>query len=135
MVRIIRVSITFPPGLLKDFDEVISNVGYESRSKAVQEAVRLFISEKKCLQQGKNTYTGVLLMIYKHETRGLESSLTEIQHHHSNIICSTMHIHISEQDCLEAIAVKGEISKIRKLSDELAIKRGVKVLRKIIVSI
>jgi CopG family nickel-responsive transcriptional regulator len=45
-----------------------------------------------------------------------------------------MHIHISEKDCLEAIAVKGKVSEIRKLSDELATKRGVKTLKTIIAT-
>jgi metal-responsive CopG/Arc/MetJ family transcriptional regulator len=46
-----------------------------------------------------------------------------------------MHIHLGERDCLEAIAVKGEASKVRKLSDELAAKRGVKILKTMIVSV
>jgi len=110
-------------------------MGYESRSKAIQDAVRLFVSERKWLQEEENNQTGILLMVYDHESRGLESELTEAQHHHSSIISSTMHIHIDERDCLEAIAVKGRASEIRKLSNELTIKRGVKILKTMIVSV
>jgi CopG family nickel-responsive transcriptional regulator len=46
-----------------------------------------------------------------------------------------MHIHLGERDCLEAIAVKGKASEIRHLSDELATKRGVKILKAMIVSV
>jgi CopG family nickel-responsive transcriptional regulator len=74
-------------------------------------------------------------MVYDHDARGLETKLTEAQHHHSRLISSTLHIHISERDCLEAIAVKGKTSEIRKLSDELATKNGVKILKTIIVTI
>ena len=135
MAKIIRVGVTFPPELLKDFDEITSKMGYESRSKAVQDAVRLFVSERKWLQEDESNQTGILLMVYDHEVRGLESELTEVQHHHSSLISSTMHIHIGEQDCLEAIAVKGKASEIRKLSNELTTKRGVKILKTIIVSV
>jgi CopG family nickel-responsive transcriptional regulator len=135
MAKIIRVGVTFPPDLLKDLDEIIGKMGYESRSKAVQDAVRLFVSERKWLQEDESNQTGVLLMVYDHEVRGLESELTEVQHHHSSLISSTMHIHIGEQDCLEAIAVKGKASEIRKLSNELTTKRGVKILKTIIVSV
>jgi len=41
MPKIKRVGVTFPPDLLKDFDEVIDAMGYENRSKAVQDAVRM----------------------------------------------------------------------------------------------
>jgi CopG family nickel-responsive transcriptional regulator len=128
MTKIIRVGVTFPPELLKEFDEITKDMGYESRSKAIQDAVRLFVSERKWLKEEKTNQTGVLLMVYNHEVRGLESDLTETQHHHSDLISSTMHIHLNETDCLEAIAVKGKASEIRHLSDELATRKGVKIL-------
>jgi CopG family nickel-responsive transcriptional regulator len=135
MTKIVRVGVTFPPDLLKEFDQITQNMGYESRSKAIQDAVRLFVSERKWLKEEKADQTGVLLMIYDHEVRGLESELTETQHHHSELVSSTMHIHLGEQDCLEAIAVKGKASEIRHLSDELATKKGVKILKPMIVSL
>lgn len=135
MARIIRVGTTFPPELLKDFDEIIGKMGYENRSKAIQDAVRMFVSASKSLQEEKGVRAGVLVMLYDHEVRGLESTLTYIQHHYSDVICSTMHIHISERGCLEAIAVKGEAAKIRKLNNKLATKRGVKILKTMLVSV
>jgi CopG family nickel-responsive transcriptional regulator len=136
MTKITRVGVTFPPELLKEFDAITEKMGYESRSKAIQDAVRLFVSERKWLQAEANTtQTGVLLMVYDHDVRDLERDLTEVQHHHSSLVTSTLHIHIGDQDCLEAIAVKGKASEIRHLSDELATKRGVKILKTVIVSV
>ncbi len=135
MTRIVRVSVTFPPELLRDFDDVISKMGYENRSKAVQDAVRLFVSEKKWLHDERGTQAGVLMMLYDHEVKGLESELTHVQHHYAHIICSTMHIHLSERDCLEAVAVKGDAVEVRRLSDELAAKRGVKLLKTMVISL
>jgi len=135
MTKIVRVGVTFPPELLKDFDEIIRKMGYENRSKAVQDAVRMFVSEKKWLHGERGTQAGVLMLLYDHDVRGLESALTDVQHHYAHIIFSTMHTHLSERDCLEAIAVKGDAAEIRKLSDELAAKRGVKMLKTMVVSV
>ncbi|MDD3791735.1 MAG: nickel-responsive transcriptional regulator NikR [Candidatus Bathyarchaeota archaeon] len=135
MSKIVRVGVTFPPELLNDFDAIIDKMGYESRSKAIQDAVRLFVSERKWLQEADANQTGVILMVYNHETRGLESDLTNSQHHHSDLISSTMHIHLGEHDCLEVIAVKGKGSEIRHLSDDLATRRGVKILKSMIVNV
>ena len=135
MAKITRVGVTFPPELLRDLDAVVSKMGYESRSKAIQDAVTLFVSEKKWLQDEKAEQTGVLLMVYDHEVKGLESELTEVQHDHSAVVSSAMHIHVGERDCLEAIAVKGKASEIRELSNELTTKKGVKILKTMIVSI
>jgi CopG family nickel-responsive transcriptional regulator len=135
MTKIVRVGVTFPPDLLKDFDKLISRMGYENRSKAIQDAVRMFVSEKKWLHEEKGTQAGVLMLLYDHEAKGLGSALTGIQHHYAHIICSTMHIHLSERDCLEAIAIKGDAAEARKLSDELSAKRGVKILKTMVISI
>jgi CopG family nickel-responsive transcriptional regulator len=135
MPKVTRIGVTFPPDLLKDFDEIIGRMGYESRSKAIQDAVRLYVSERKWVKEADAQQTGVLLMVYDHDTRGLESDLTESQHHHGELISSTMHIHLGERDCLEVIAVKGKGSEIRHLSDDLARRRGVKILKSMIVSV
>jgi CopG family nickel-responsive transcriptional regulator len=135
MTKIVRVGVTFPPDLLKDFDDIISKMGYENRSKAVQDAVRMFVSEKRWLQEEKGMRTGVLMMVFDHEARGLESAITHVQHHYADIICSTMHIHLNERDCLEAIAVKGNVVRVRMLGNELAAKRGVKLLKTMVVSV
>jgi CopG family nickel-responsive transcriptional regulator len=134
MTRIVRVGVTFPPELLKDFDEITQRMGYENRSKAVQDAVRLFVSERKWLQEERGGKAGVLLLLYDHEARGLAGALVDVQHRHLDVIFSTMHVHLSETDCLEAIAVRGDVSEIRKLSDELASRRGVKTVRTILVA-
>jgi CopG family transcriptional regulator, nickel-responsive regulator len=136
MTHITRAGVTFPPELLKDFDDIVRKMGYESRSKAIQDAVRLFVSERKWIQQEENTQqTGVVLIVYDHEVRDLEADLTEAQHHHSSLISATLHIHISERDCLEAIAVKGKASEIRHLGDEMATRKGVKILKTVIATI
>jgi CopG family nickel-responsive transcriptional regulator len=136
MNKITRIGVTFPPKLLNDFDEIIGKMGYESRSKAIQDAVRLFVSERTWLQQEANTeQTGVILMVYDHNIRGLESELTDVQHHHSDLVTSTLHVHIGERDCLEAIAVKGKAADLRHLGDELGTRRGVKIIKTVVVDV
>jgi len=135
MSKVTRIGATFPPELLKEFDEIIEKMGYQSRSKALQDVVRLYVSERKWIKEEDTPQTGVILMVYDHDAKGLESGLTETQHEHSKIITSTLHIHISETDCLEAIAVKGKASEIRHLSDELTTRKGVKILKTTIVTI
>ena len=90
-------------------------MGYDSRSKAIQDSVRAFVNEYKWLREQKGTKNGVLVMVYDHETKGLEDNLIDIQHKYSHIICSSMHVHLSKRDCLEIIALKGDANKIKRL--------------------
>ena len=134
MSKIVRVGVTFPPGLLKELDKIIDEMGYESRSKAIQDAVSSFITDQRLLNEQKGKKAGVLVMVYDHDVKGLEDDLIESQHHHRKVINSVLHVHLSDKECLEAVAVKGEAEDIRKLAQELATRKGVKQVRSTIVS-
>jgi CopG family nickel-responsive transcriptional regulator len=105
MTKVTRIGVTFPPELLKELDEISAKTGYRSRSKAIQDAVSLFVSDKKLLRDEEADQTGLLLVVYDHEVKGLQSGLTEVQHDHASIVSSTMRIHVGKRDCLEAVAV------------------------------
>ncbi len=134
MTKIVRVGVTFPPELLKELDETIDEVGYDSRSKAIQDAVTSFITEQRLLRKQKGKKAGVLVMVYDHDIKGLEDDLIEAQHHNRQVICSVLHVHLNEKECLEAVAVKGDAEDIRKLAQELATKKGVKQVRSTIIT-
>jgi CopG family transcriptional regulator, nickel-responsive regulator len=134
MTKIVRVGVTFPPELLKELDEIVEEIGYDSRSKAIQDAVSSFITEQKLLHKEKGKKAGVLVMVYDHDVKGLEDDLIESQHHHRDVINSVLHVHLSDKECLEAVAVKGDAEDIRKLAQELATRKGVKQVRSTIVS-
>ncbi|MCP8323439.1 MAG: nickel-responsive transcriptional regulator NikR [Candidatus Methylarchaceae archaeon HK02M2] len=127
-----RISISIPPDLLEEFDKTIMNLGY-NRSKAIQVAIRNFLTEHKWMHEVKGIVAGALTIIYNHKVKGLEEELTNTQHHHYNIIGSTMHIHLDERNCLEIIAVKGEVKSIRDLAKKLMV-RGVKQIKLSIIS-
>lgn len=59
MKKIVRVGVTFQPELLEGFDETIRKIGYRNRSKAVQDAVRIFVNEQKWQQRESGKQVGV----------------------------------------------------------------------------
>jgi CopG family nickel-responsive transcriptional regulator len=134
MSKIVRVGVTFPPELLKELDETVEEMGYESRSKAIQDAVTSFITEQRLLHKQTGKKAGVLVMVYDHDVKGLEDDLIDAQHHHREVINAVLHVHLSDKECLEAVAVKGDAEDIRELAQELATRKGVKQLRSTIVT-
>ena len=97
MTKIVRVGVTFPPNLLKELDEAIEKMGYDSRSKAIQDAVRSFLTEHRRLQKQKGASAGVLVIAYDHQVKGLKDALIGTQHKLSHLIYSSLHIHLSER--------------------------------------
>ena len=120
-----RFSVSAPQSLVEEFDSVIKKMGYD-RSKAIQAAMRSFLSDYKWMHEVSGTVAGGLVAIYDHDVRGLEENLTDVQHRYHDIISLTTHIHLDERHCLEIIPVKGDARLVKRLSEDIMTKRGVK---------
>jgi len=117
--QVSRISISVPQDLLRSFDEHIQRLGYENRSKAIQDAMRNLITESKWLCETMGNGVGAIAMVYDHGVKGLGEELTAVQHHFEETVCSSMHIHLDQEDCLEIIAVRSKATDIRDLAQEL----------------
>jgi CopG family nickel-responsive transcriptional regulator len=123
-----RFSVSVAPKLLEDFDKAIANMGYE-RSKAIRLAMQNFLTEYRWTTETNKVGVGALIMIYDHETKGLEETLTEIQHEYRRVISATTHIHLDDRNCLEILAIKGDVKTTQSLAKNLMRERGVKQLK------
>jgi metal-responsive CopG/Arc/MetJ family transcriptional regulator len=66
MSKVERTSFSVSPTLLRRFDEVISEMGYEDRSRALQTAMTNFITEYTwSIEKGK-VGVGAILFTYSH---------------------------------------------------------------------
>lgn len=123
-----RTSMSLPPDLLAEFDRSMKKAGYTDRSKAIQIALHSFIDENNWNLEGKNG-AGTITLLYDNHTFNHDSASTHVQHRYSDIISATTHMHLSHDDCLETIMVRGEIKKIKELAKNLSENRGIKSLK------
>ena len=129
MVRVERISFSTPPELLKQFDDSLRTLGYKDRSKALQIAMRNFMTEYAWSREGRKPAAGAILLTYDHDSHGLQEALTDIQHQFRSVINSTTHIHLDESRCLEIISVKGNVERIQTLAKNIMKKHGVTQLK------
>ena len=129
MARVGRISFSTPPALLKQFDDSLRILGYKDRSKALQIAMRNFITEYAWKKEPGKAGAGVILFTYDHDSHGLQEALTDIQHHFRDVVNSTTHIHLDESRCLEMVSVKGRMERIQAIARDIMKKRGVTQLK------
>jgi len=127
-VGVSRFSVSVDPVLLGEFDETTGEIGY-NRSTAIQVAMRDFLTEHKWSTEEEGVVAGAITMIYDHHVKGLGDMLTSIQHGFLDIISSTTHVHLDHDNCLEILAVKGDIKRIKELTQSLRVSRGVNQLK------
>jgi len=123
---LMRIGISLPENLLNKFDEIIMNRGYSSRSEGVRDAIRNYIVNFEWMSDVEGERVGVITIVYDHAQRGLEDSLTEIQHDFGSTIKSSLHIHLDQDICLEVVVLRGEGDEVRKAAEKMMTLKGVK---------
>ena len=68
---------------------------------------------------------GVVSVIYDPHYTDVLGNIMDIQHSFLEEINATMHIHMSDKNCLEVIVVKGDANQIRDLTEQLMRLNGV----------
>lgn len=120
----VKTGIALDPDVARELEEVVKSLGYGSRSKAVSDAVRMFVAAHKW-RAAKGRVAGVILVVYDHERHGVEDRLTDVQHEHADLIASALHVHLSDRLCMQVIAVRGDAGDVRELYRGLASVKGV----------
>jgi CopG family nickel-responsive transcriptional regulator len=127
--NVIRVSMSLPEDLLKSFDETGRRKGYFKRSEAIRDALRSFILESKWTTDESAVLVGTISMVYDHEVRSLVDKLIDIQHDSGVLIKASLHLHLDEHNCMEILAIEGKAKELRKLSESMVSKKGIKTLK------
>jgi CopG family nickel-responsive transcriptional regulator len=126
MSKIERIGVSVEQPLLKQFDRLIDKKGYENRSEAIRDLIRMSLSEQ-ALENPKSDAVAGLFLVYDHHTTGLSSKLNEMQHSHYYQVIASTHVHLDHHNCLEIIILKGKAGEIQKLADAMSAIRGVKI--------
>jgi CopG family nickel-responsive transcriptional regulator len=125
MGGITRFGVSIDGTLLKTFDRLIAQKGYENRSEALRDLIRDNLVREEW-EAGNQETVGTIALVYNHHTRELTRVLTDLQHRFYKTILSTTHVHLDEHNCLEVLILKGKGKDIKNISDRLIGTRGVK---------
>jgi CopG family nickel-responsive transcriptional regulator len=126
MDRLERIGVSLESVLLSDFDKLIKKQGYDNRSQAIGDLIRKCISEQK-LQNPRAQAVAAVYLVYDHHSTKLLAKLTALQHTHLLRTIGSIHVHLSKHDCMEVIVLKGQVSKINSLAENILSLKGVKL--------
>lgn len=128
-----RIAISLDREVLEKLGISMGKRAHWNRSKAVSDILRDHLTKEEW-QAGKGRRVGTISLVYAHHSHGVLERITEIQHDSGASIISTLHVHLSHDECLEVIAVRGEAGRIAEIGNRLASMRGVKSCKLSIVA-
>lgn len=122
--ELIRFGVSMPEELSRQFDQYIASQGYTNRSEAIRDLVRRVLLEPGGLNAEQHV-AGTIVLVYDHHVRDLPLVLMELQHQYHHHIISNMHVHLNHDQCLEVIAVRGRLGRLRELQQSIQVLKGV----------
>ena len=122
--RVSRISVSLPPNLLDELDQMVASRGYGSRSHAVSEMVSAELAEHK-RKVGKEVMVGNITLHYDRTVPGLQRRLADLQFQYIDEVISSLHVQLSHQQVMEVILVQGKASRLQKIANEMSTRRGV----------
>ncbi len=119
-----RISLSVPRSLIRRFDSLIDQRGFESRSQGVSELLMRELDRHAC-EEGSNIMTGAITLVYAHSKRGIKKRLADIQYGYLEEVISSLHVHLEDERTMEVVLVQGRANKLRKIADDLITTKGV----------
>ncbi|MDZ4759831.1 MAG: nickel-responsive transcriptional regulator NikR [Alphaproteobacteria bacterium] len=120
-----RVTISIDDALAHDFDTLVRQRGYQSRSEAVRDVLRDALGHFR-LEANEGHCVANLSYVYNHHERGMAGRLTQMQHDHHDLVIATAHVHLNHDDCLETVMLKGRVADVRAFVYSIQAERGVR---------
>ncbi len=125
MTNIIRFGVSLPADLLKKFDSLCQEKGYNNRSEAIRDLIRDSLVQGERENESQDM-AGALTLIYDHHQSSLAQKLTEIQHDALHSIIATLHVHLDHNNCMEVLVLRGAAKEIQNVAQRLIATKGVK---------
>ena len=127
MADLSRFGVSAEEDLLASYDQLIAGQGYATRSEALRDLMREALVKERIEKQPEGAEVlGSLTLVYDHHARDLAERMADIQHDHPGLVVSVLHVHISHDDCMEVIVLRGDARTVKNLANSLLSLRGVK---------
>jgi len=122
-MSLVRFGVSLDEDVLKALDGFVIENKLPNRSQAIRHLVEKNLVEKKW--QCNQIVAGAIVLLYDHHKGDVSSKSDDIQHDYFDVILSSQHFHLSHDNCLEIVAVKGTANRLTELSDKLIGIKGI----------
>jgi CopG family transcriptional regulator, nickel-responsive regulator len=122
-----RIGVSLEKDLLEQFDQLIGQKGYATRSEAIRDLLRDALVQRQWSEAAsREEQVAVVTLVYDHDSSSLAHKLAHIQHENHRAVVSALHVHMDEHNCLEVLVLRGPAREVLRMGDGLVSTKGVK---------
>jgi CopG family nickel-responsive transcriptional regulator len=122
--EIVRFSVSLEADLLDHFDRYCEEGKFATRSEAIRQLLRETLTAQAWESDARDA-AATLTLVYDHHRTRVTERLLELQHQHTDMVVSTMHVHLDHHNCLEVIVLRGRAGTLQKMASELRGLKGI----------
>jgi len=122
--NLVRLSMSIEKDLFEALERLVGKSGYTNRSEFLRDLIRRRLVEEQW-RAGKEGLATVTI-VYDHHVRGLTERLIALQHRYVGKMLGTLHLHVGEHRCMEAIILRGDQAEVRAFAEAVGSLRGVR---------
>jgi CopG family transcriptional regulator, nickel-responsive regulator len=124
MSDVVRFSVSVEGDLLELFDKYCQQEQFATRSEAVRHLIRDTLTQR-AWESGDHEVAGSLTLIYDHHRSQLRDQLVQLQHDNTELIVTTLHVHLNHDVCMEVIALRGPAGRLQQIASRLKGLKGI----------
>ncbi len=119
-----RFGVSLEEELLTALDQYVTENNFSNRSQAIRYLIEKNLAEQKW--KCDNLVAGAVTMVYAVEKADIRTRSSELQLQYRDVVLGVQQFILSDENCMEIIAVKGTSRKLTELSDKLISIKGIK---------
>lgn len=119
-----RFGVSLEEELLTALDQYVTENNFSNRSQAIRYLIEKNLVEHKW--KCDNLVAGAVVLVYGYEKSDVRTRSSEIQFQYREVVLGVQQFNLSDESCMEIIAVKGTSRRLTELSDKLISIKGIK---------
>jgi CopG family nickel-responsive transcriptional regulator len=119
-----RFTISLDDHLATHFVDFIAIKGYVNRSEAVRDLLREKLDKTQLQATRGQPCVATISYVYDDLDQTVSARILTLLHDHHDLVISNMRSQLAHSDCMETVVLKGEMSAVIKLAEQLIASRG-----------
>lgn len=119
-----RFGVSLEEELLTALDNYVAENNFSNRSQAIRYLIEKNLAEQKW--KCDNLVAGAVTMVYPADRSDIRSRSAELQFQYRDAVLGVQQFVLSEENCMEIIAVKGTSRRLTEFSDKLISIKGIR---------
>lgn len=122
--KLVRISVSLPESLLHQFDLMVEEKNFDSRSQAIADMIHQHTTEHRS-DVGLEVMAGTINIVYDHSIPNLQKALSELQHKHIDEIISCLNVNLTHAKTMSVLLVQGPGKRLKRIANEIISLRGI----------